>query len=256
VSAQTAAAPVRTLPTEQPLFWLAKGWRDFARAPLPSLVHGLLFVVAGAVIVGIGWGRYELLAGAFSGFLLVAPILMAGIYEVSRRLARGDRPTMRDVFRVWIEGGACMVRLGLLLAVLGTLWVALSTFIILWLARAPSAGIGDFIRHFVLSPNWLPFTLWLVAGGLFAAIVFGISVVSAPMLLDRDVNLPTAVLTSVRVVGTNPVPMALWAALVMALTMLGIVLVLPMLVVVPVLGHATWHAYSDSVDSSQLAPRL
>ncbi len=256
MTVEIVAAPVRTLSAEQPLFWLVKGWRDFARAPLPSLLHGLLFVVAGAAIVGIGWGRYELLAGAFSGFLLVAPILMAGIYEVSRRLARGDRPTMRDVVRVWVEGGACMVRLGLLLAVLGTLWVALSTSIILWLARAQGAGIGDFMRHFVLSPNWLPFTLWLVAGGLFAAMVFGISVVSAPMLLDRDVNLPTAVLTSVRVVGNNPVPMVLWAAMVMVLTMLGIALVLPMLVVVPVLGHATWHAYADSVDPSHLAPRL
>jgi uncharacterized membrane protein len=118
------------------------------------------------------------------------------------------------------------------------------------------AGIGDFMRDFVLSPNWLPFLLWLVAGGMFAAVVFGISVVSVPMLLDRDVNLPTAALTSVRVVGTNPVPMALWAALVMMLTLLGIALVLPMLVVVPVLGHATWHAYSDSVDPSHLAPRF
>jgi uncharacterized membrane protein len=256
VSAQIAAAPVRVLPAERPLFWLAMGWRDFLRAPLPSLVHGLIFVIAGAVIVAIGWGRYELLAGAFSGFLLVAPMLVAGLYEVSRRLARGERPTMRDVIRVWIEGGACMVRMGFLLALLGTLWVGLSTMIIVGLGGMKGAGIGDFMRDFVLSPNWLPFLLWLVAGGIFAAVVFGISVVSVPMLLDRDVNLPTAALTSVRVVGTNPVPMVLWAALVMMLTLLGIALVLPMLVVVPVLGHATWHAYSDSVDSSHLAPRF
>lgn len=256
MSAPVAAAPVRILPADQPLLWLAKGWRDFARAPLPSLLHGLLFVVAGAAIAAIGWGRYELLAGAFSGFLLVAPMLVAGLYEVSRRLGRGEQPTMRDVIRVWIEGGACMVRMGLLLAVLGTMWVGLSTMIIVGLGGTQGAGIGDFMRNFVLSPNWLPFMLWLVAGGLFAAIVFGISVVSVPMLLDRDVNLPTAALTSVRVVGTNPVPMAIWAMLVMALTMVGIALVLPMLIVVPVLGHASWHAYADSVDPSQLAPRF
>ncbi len=256
MSAQIVAAPVRVLPADRPLSWLAKGWRDFLRAPLPSLVHGLIFVIAGAVIVAIGWGRYELLAGAFSGFLLVAPMLVAGLYEVSRRLERGERPTMRDVVRVWIEGGACMVRMGFLLALLGTLWVGLSTLIIVGLGGMKGAGIGDFMRDFVLSPNWLPFLLWLVAGGMFAAVVFGISVVSVPMLLDRDVNLPTAALTSVRVVGTNPVPMALWAALVMMLTLLGIALVLPMLVVVPVLGHATWHAYSDSVDPSHLAPRF
>ena len=253
---QVLAAAVRTIAPAQPLSWLARGWRDLARAPLPSLVHGLLFVIAGAVIVAAGWGRYYLLAGAFSGFLLVAPMLVAGLYEVSRRLARGEQPTMRDVLDVWIEGGACMVRLGLLLAGLGTIWVGLSTMIIVGLGGGEGGGVGDFLRHFVLSPDWLPFMLWLVAGGMFAALVFAISVVSVPMLLDRDVTLPVAVLTSVRVVGTNPVAMTLWAGLVMIITMAGVALVLPMIVLVPLLGHATWHAYADSVDAGGLAPRL
>jgi uncharacterized membrane protein len=255
-AAATVAAPVRELAAAQPLDWLARGWRDFTRAPLPSVLHGVLFLAAGAAIVAVGWGRVWLLAGAFSGFLRVAPMLAAGLYEVSRRLARGEQPTVRDVIRVWIEGGGCMVRLGLLLALLGTLWVALSAAIIVGLGGGAGGGVGDFLRHFVLSPNWLPFTLWLVAGGLFAAIVFAISVVSVPMLLDRDVNLPVAALTSVRVVGTNPATMTLWAGLVMLVTMAGIALVLPMVVLVPVLGHATWHAYSDSVDAAGLAPRL
>jgi len=256
MNARSVAAPVRQLAPAQPLAWLARGWRDFVRAPLPSVVHGLVFVAGGAAIVAIGWGRFYLLAGAFSGFLLVAPMLVAGLYEVSRLLARDEQPTMRDVLRVWIDGGACMVRLGLLLALLGTVWVGLSTLIIVGLGGGAGAGIEDFLRHFVFSPDWLPFTLWLVAGGLFAAVVFAIAVVSVPMLLDRDVNLPVAALTSVRVVGTNPVAMTLWAALVMLVTLLGLALVLPMVVLVPVLGHATWHAYADSVDASTLAPRI
>jgi len=256
MSGAIVAAPVRELAASQPLDWLARGWRDFLRAPLPSLVHGLIFLAGAGAIVAIGWGRFYLLAGAFSGFLLVAPILAAGLYEVSRLIARGEQPTMRDVLRVWIDGGACMVRLGLLLALLGTIWVGLSTLIIVGLGGGASAGIADFLRHFVLSPNWLPFTLWLVAGGLFAAVVFAISVVAVPMLLDRDVNLPVAALTSVRAVGTSPVAMTLWAALVMLVTIVGLALVLPMVVLVPVLGHATWHAYADSVDASALAPRM
>ena len=256
MSAQSVAAPVRQLAAAQPLAWLARGWRDFLRAPLPSIVHGLAFVAGAAAIVAIGWGRFYLLAGAFSGFLLVAPMLVAGLYEASRMLARDEQPTMRDVLRVWIDGGACMVRLGLLLALLGTVWVGLSTLIIVGLGGGTGAGIEDFMRHFVLSPNWIPFALWLVAGGLFAAIVFAIAAVSVPMLLDRDVNLPVAALTSVRVVGANPVAMTIWAGLVMLVTLFGLALVLPMIVLVPVLGHATWHAYADSVDAGALAPRM
>lgn len=256
MSAHDAAAPVRAIPPGRPFVWLARGWRDFVRAPLPSVAHGLLFVAGGIAIVAIGWGRFYLLAGAFSGFLLVAPMLVAGLYEVSRRLARGEQPTLGDMLRVWIDGGPSMVRLGLMLALLGTVWVALSTLIIVGFGGGSGAGVSDFVRHFVLSPNALPFALWLFAGGLFAAVVFAITAVSVPMLLDRDVDLRVAVLTSVNAVGSSPVAMALWAALVMALTIAGLALVLPMIVLVPVLGHATWHAYADSVDASGLAPRV
>ncbi len=256
MSASPPIVPVRTLAPSQPLIWLSRGWRDFARAPGTGLLHGALFVAAGAVIVAIGWGRAYLLAGAFSGFLLVAPLLAAGLYEVSRRFARGESPSLRDAVRVWIDGGASMVRLGLLLAALGTLWVALSTLIIFATTRGGAAGVADFMHEFVLSPDALPFALWLAAGGMFAALVFAISAVSAPMMLDREVGLATAVLASVRAVGANPVAMTLWAGLVMAVTLAAIALVLPVLVLIPVLGHATWHAYADSVDASGLAPRL
>ncbi len=254
-SSQTVFVSVRTLAPTQPLTWLVRGWRDFARAPGASLVHGALFLAAAAAIVAIGRGRAYLLAGAFSGFLLVAPMLVAGLYEVSRRLSRGESPTLRDAIAVWIEGGASMVRLGLLLAVMGTLWVGLSALIIIATTRGGGAGVEDFMRHFVLSPLWLPFAMWLLAGGLFAAIVFATAAVSAPMMLDREVGLATAVLTSVRAVGANPGPMLVWAAIVMGTTLASIALVLPLVVLVPVLGHATWHAYTDTVDASALAPR-
>jgi uncharacterized membrane protein len=102
----------------------------------------------------------------------------------------------------------------------------------------------------------LPFAFWLMAGGVFAAIVFAITAVSVPMLLDREVDLRTAVLTSVRAVGANPEAMILWASLVMLVTLVGFVAVLPLVVLVPVLGHATWHAYVDAVDAAALPPRL
>ncbi|HPA91909.1 MAG TPA: DUF2189 domain-containing protein [Quisquiliibacterium sp.] len=249
-------AAVRVLARSRPLRWLKAGWRDFQRAPLPSMLHGLVFLLAGSVIAAVGWHRHYLLAGAFSGFLLMAPMLMSGLYEVSRRLDRGEQPTVRDVIGVWIHGGGQMARFGVLLAVLGTAWVLLSALIILRFVGAADGGVGDFLRAFVLSPNWLPFAFWLVAGGVFAASVFAITAVSVPMMLDREVPLRTAVLTSVRAVGTNPEAMMLWASLVMGITLIGFVAVVPLVVLVPVLGHATWHAYVDTVDAADLPPRL
>lgn len=257
MAASPFVVPVRQLDPGAPFAWLARGWRDLVRAPLPSLLHGVVFVVAGALIAAIGWGRHGLLAGAFSGFLLLAPMLCAGLYEVSRRVARGERPSVRDVVRVWIDGGASMVRLGLLLALLGTVWVALSALIGVGLVPGGTAGgIVEFLHRLVLSPRWWPFALWLVTGGMLAAVVFAISAVSVPMLLDREVPLRTAVLASVRAVGSNPAPMALWAALVMLLTLLGLASVVALVVLVPWLGHATWHAYADSVDAAGLPPRI
>lgn len=255
MTAPVIVAPVRLLDSRRALHWLVLGWRDLVRAPLPSLLHGLVFLIAGAAIARIGWGRHDLLAGAFSGFLLVAPMLSAGLYEVSRRLARGERPLVRDVLAVWIRGGPCMVRLGVLLALLGTLWVGLSMLIVSASMGEGGGGVGRFLREFVLAPNPLPFTLWLAAGGVFAALVFSIAVVSVPMLLDREVNLRTAVLTSVRAVGENPSAMAWWAALVMLLTLVGLATVVGLIMLVPLLGHATWHAYADTVDAAALPPR-
>ena len=249
-------APVRAIDAGRPLRWLALGWRDFTRAPLPSAVHGVLFLAAGALIAAIGWGRHSLLASAFSGFLLVAPMLATGLYEVSRRLARGETPTLADVATVWLRGRGAMARFGVLLALAGTAWVVLSSLIILGVLGAEQAGVGEFVLRFVLSGNSLAFALWLAAGGLFAAIVFALAAVSVPMMLDREVGIRTAALTSVRAVGANPVPMFVWAALVMTLTLASVATVLPMVVLVPVIGHATWHAYVDVVDASQLPPRV
>jgi uncharacterized membrane protein len=249
------AAPVRLLENRRALQWLALGWQDMARAPGPSLLHGVVFLLAGAAIAAVGWGRHDLLAGAFSGFLLVAPMLAAGLYEVSRRLARGEHPTVRDVLAVWVQGGGCMVRLGLLLALLGTLWVGLSLLIVSAAVGEGGGGVERFLRGFVLAPDPLPFALWLAAGGVFAALVFAIGAVSVPMLLDREVNMLTAVLTSVRAVGENPAAMGVWAALVMLLTLVGLATGVGLVVLVPLLGHATWHAYTDTVDAALLPPR-
>ncbi len=247
-------APVRRLAPDRPFVWLSRGWRDFRAAPLLGIAHGAVFLAGGLAIALIGWGRFDLLAGAFSGFLLVAPLLLAGLYAISRDREAGHSASAATVIAAWRVSNAALVRLGLLLALLGTLWVGLSVLIVTGWSQA-RGGVSGFVFDFVLAADWRPFALWLLAGGVFAALVFALSAVSVPMLVDREASLRCALLTSVRAVGSSPEAMLVWAAIVMVTAIVSIALVFPLLVLVPVLGHATWHAYREAVQAEGLPRR-
>jgi uncharacterized membrane protein len=148
------------------------------------------------------------------------------------------------------------VQFGALLALAATGWVVTSAALITLLAPVPIETPRDFLQHVVLaSEGWL-FELWLALGSLMAAPIFMSSVVAMPLLLDRRASLRQAILTSWQAVLANPVPMALWAALILGFTLLGLgSLLLGMIAVMPMLGHASWHAYRDLVDASSLPLR-
>jgi uncharacterized membrane protein len=149
-----------------------------------------------------------------------------------------------------------LVQFGALLALAGTGWVVTSAALITLLAPLPIQTPLDFIRHVVLARQGFLFELWLAVGGVLAAPIFASTVIAMPLLLDRRVTLLTAVLTSWRAVLVNPLPLAFWAALIMGFTLLGLgPLLLGLVFVVPMLGHASWHAYRDLVDVSGLPPR-
>ena len=251
--AQSRTFSVRPIPTLRPLGWLARGWRDLMRCPLPGLAHGLLAAVFGALLILVAHRQFWLLTGAFTGFLLVAPIVATGLYAVSRELERGGTPTLSTALRVWKPDDGRLIVFGLLLAFAGTGWVLTSASLITGFAGARVDNPVDFIRVVVLAPKGWLFEAWLALGGVLAAPVFASSVVAIPLLLDRQVGVLAAVLTSWRVVMEHPAPLALWAALLMGLTMLGMAtLLLGLVVVVPWLAHASWHAYRDLVDTSGL----
>jgi uncharacterized membrane protein len=241
------AYAVRTITLAQPLRWLALGWRDFARCPLPGLLHGLALTAFGAALLALAWNRFWFLAGAFSGFLLMGPVAATGLYALSRALERGEPATLAVALHTWVPRDHRLVVFGVLLSLAGTGWVLTSASLITGFAEAPVRGPMDFIRHVVLSDrSWL-FETWLALGGLLAAPVFASSVVAIPLLLDRPIGVMAAVLTSWRCVLANPAPLALWAALLMALSGLGMITGIGLVVVVPWLAHASWHAYRDLV---------
>ena len=254
--AESRTFSVRPIPALRPLGWLARGWRDLLRCPGPGLLHGLAVFVFGALLIGLAHEHFWLLTGAFSGFLLVAPVVATGLYAVSRELARGGQPTWRSSLRVWKPDDGRLVTFGLLLALAGTGWVLTSASLITGFAGAPVAEPADFLHVVVLAPTGWLFEAWLMLGALLAAPVFASSVVAIPLLLDRQVSVLAAVFTSWRVVMEHPLPLALWAALIMGLTLLGMATgLIGLVVVVPWLAHASWHAYRDLVDTTGLEPQ-
>ncbi len=248
--------PVRRVPVTEPLVWLRQGLHDFTRAPVPSLLHGLIVAIGGIAILLVAMHAWPIFPGAFSGFVLIGPILATGLYEISRRIARGEPARVRDALAAWRRGTRPLVWLGVLLGIAATMWVAL-TVVLSW--QFIPAGVGSFagfLRYFVVEgPRWI-FPVWVYAGGLGAAIVFACTAVSVPLLLDRRVRFWCAILTSVRAVGENPWAMLLWAAIIMTLIAVSMLMLMAgFAITVPVVGHATWHAYRALVVTDGVAER-
>lgn len=259
-------APVHTISWSRPLVWLSRGFRDIANAPLMSMVHGLALILIGAAILSVGHNRFWLMAGALSGFLVVGPLVATSLYAISRALERGEAANWSLIRRTWTQwqschasgrgGYWCMVRFGALLALAATGWVLISASLITVMSSVHVATLQDFIAHVVLAKDGQLFVQWMALGSFLAAPIFASSVVAMPLMLDRRVTVRQAVLTSWSVVLANPGPMALWAALIVLLTLLGLgSYLLGLLVVMPLLGHASWHAYRDLVDASAFTAR-
>jgi uncharacterized membrane protein len=258
---------IRTIELSRPWQWLLLAWHDMVRCGWISFAHGLALALGGAVILLIARDRFWLLAGAFSGFLVIAPVLATSLYALSRALERGEKADLHLVLKTWLNWQNnsfnkfsnaywCLVQFGVLLALAATGWVLTSAAFITLLTPVPVNTPFDFIQHVMLARNGLLFELWLALGGVLAAPIFASSAVTIPLLLDRRITLSQAVLTSWKVVLANPLPMALWGSIILGLTLLGLATaLLGLIVVIPMLGHASWHAYRDLVDVSCLPER-
>lgn len=260
------AIAFRSLELSQPMRWLALGWRDIAACGWVSFAHGLALCVFGLSLMGIARNQFWLLAGALSGFMVIAPVLATGLYALSRAVERGEPANARLVLQTWLswrQHGSSpdgkdwrLVQFGLLLGLAATGWVLTSAALITLLAPAPIQNPMDFLHFVVLAQDSYLFEIWLGLGGMMAAPIFASSAIALPLLLDRRIGLLQAVLSSWQAVINNPVPMAAWAALIMGFSLLGILsALLGLIAVIPMLGHASWHAYRDLVDASELPER-
>jgi len=228
---------------------LARGYDDFAAYRTDVIFLCVIYPLVGLVLARLAFG-YDLLPLIFplaSGFALVGPFAAVGLNEMSRRREAGMAVAWADAFGVFRSPSfGAIVLLGLVLMAIFLLWLLAAEAIYqITLGPAPPASVGGFVYDVLATPaGWSMIGLGVGVGFLFALLALAISVVSFPLLLDREVGFDTAVLTSIRAVLTNPGPMAAWGLIVAGgLLIASIPFFLGLIIVMPVLGHATWHLY-------------
>lgn len=239
---------VRHVGLDRPGAWLAAGFDDMLANPLPALAYGLLFSLGGDLILVASVQKPHLFMAALSGFFLVAPLLAAGLYELSRRLAAGDKATFIDSAVGLRRRASSIAMFGVVLAVIVLLWERISALAFAALGDAVP-GIGGLMTHIMAGGEHRAFVaVWLALGAMLALLTFAISAVSVPMMLDRNSGFAAAMMTSLQAFAVNLEAMVLWGAMIVGLTLLGFAtLLVGLIFVMPILGHATWHAYRDLV---------
>jgi uncharacterized membrane protein len=242
-SASVFALPLAPLSPSDPFRWVARGWQDFLRCPKIGLFYGLCFCLMGQALWWVLQEAPAYVLALSAGFLLMGPFLCLGLYDASRALEQGRPPKLGASLTAWLPSKGTMAIFAGVLLILEMLWgrASLVVFAVTFNTMPDTANL---LKVLVSADNLEFLITYSVVGALFAGLIFVTSVISIPMILDRQVDAISAGLTSIRACLENPGVMLLWGALI---TLLVLVAMLPwflgLLVVGPVLGHATWHAY-------------
>jgi uncharacterized membrane protein len=239
---------VRSLKSGDPFAWLTQGWRDLLDQPAMSIVYGLIIFLISIALVGtlIASGRDYILFPAFAGFMVVGPILAVGLYEKSRRIEEKLPLSWANIFFVKPRSGGQILFTGVLLCLLMMVWMRAAVLIYaLFFGLLPFPGLNHIVPMlFTTNVGWAMLLVGTAVGGLFAAFAFAISAFSIPMLVNEPVDALTAMGSSMALVWNNLRVMLIWAVIVLALFLVSLATcMLGLIVIYPLLGHATWHAY-------------
>ena len=234
-------APCHKLSFNEPFVWLKKGWQDFRRAPWQSLIYGVIFAGIGWTLVYFSWAHESyLLTGLLVSFLLVGPLLAFGLYDISQQLERNRKPTFSHERKKAIHEMGHELMLALLLGL-----VFLIMLIFMSLVTNIGAALG---QYSVAAAVPVSDAVSLFVAAIFMGIFFCACTFALPMIVDKDTNAMTAMLTSLHAVWRNKMVLAFWAALILALMVVGLATALVgYVLIIPVLGYATWHAYRGTI---------
>nr|WP_306268640.1 DUF2189 domain-containing protein [Pararhizobium sp. IMCC3301] len=243
-----ASSFARHLPANAALGWLAAGWRDIRRDPVSSVVYGLTVLVISVLVIlaMVAAGLPGLIFPALSGFLVVGPFFAIGLYQKSRRLAAGEAVRLSDMILVRPASGAQVLFAGLLLCLLVVLWLrAADLLYALFFGLLPFPGFDHILAQLLTTPRgWALIVTGSAVGGLFAAFAMAISLFSIPMLLSQRTDALTALGTSFALTTQNLRAVLPWGAIVVAGFSLAVLTgLLGLIVIFPLLGHGTWHAW-------------
>lgn len=244
-----AAPQVNKIEATRPLQWLQRGWSDLKRSGRPSLIYGGWAAAFGFALVMVAWRHSYLAPALMGGFLLVAPFIAVVFYALSQQIEQGKPTDGALALFAWRRNTQSIALWGLVLALTMIVWERLAAIAFALLYQGAVGEFGSLHYEILLSGEHVGLVLaFFGIGGVLAATVFVFGVVTAPMLLDRDVDVVTAALTSLLCCLRNPGAALLWAALIAVLTLIGFAtLMLGLLILFPLLGHASWHAYRDLV---------
>lgn len=253
-SLSTAPDPTR-LSAFAPLAWLAAGWRDFHATGYRAAFYGLVFACMGWAVGFVYETQWQLTMGLTAGFFLIGPFVCAGIHELSRQRERGEPPSLRRSLVCWRRAPGSIAFFAAMLTFLMIVWARVSVVLFALSSTTEFPTMRGMLGQ-IASPQNLEFlALWSAVGFVFASLVFAISVVSMPMMLDRGSDTMTAVFASARALAAHPGASYAWAATIVVLIGASLVLWLGLLVITaPLVGHATWHAYRALAPQALSAP--
>jgi uncharacterized membrane protein len=238
-------APCRDLDRGAPFRWLRDGWRDYRSAPGVSLAWGVFCWLLSSGVVWFAWtvGGWILLISLLSGFIFVAPLLAFGMYSVSRQLCLGNRPTLTWTLRAARRPLTNSLVFALVLLIILLLWARAGAMVHIFFPTDGEVRLKELVTFLIVGS---------AVGSVFAAFTFSASVFSLPFIANRDVDVVSAVVSSIHAVLRNRWTMLLWGVLVSLLTLLGFLTALVgFVVIIPWLGYATWHAYREALDVSE-----
>jgi uncharacterized membrane protein len=240
---------VRRVPVLQSVVWLRRGWDDFWHIRSASIGHGALITALGAILLMLGSSHPYLVAAAISGYLLVGPIMTTGLCELSRHRAAQEPTGFDDSLQAMTRNADGLLYFGAVLAAVAAVWFILSALVLQSILHTSAPSLGQALWGGLSDAASRPEVLaYIGSGAMLAAWVFAVSVVAVPLIIDRHASAMDAMWISIKVTFWNVPAMFVWACLIVALTALGFTtFLLGMIIVAPILGHATWHAYRDLV---------